>query len=90
MAQPGNVWMKLASLVVASVNPGTLSYIVALVVIIGFSLSTILSPFKPGSMVKTLNKTVENTYTDYDEHKDMLDESAAFEDKINRYTENTE
>ncbi|PBK68638.1 hypothetical protein ARMSODRAFT_1019262 [Armillaria solidipes] len=84
MAQPGIVWMKLASLVVASVNPGTLSYIVALVVVVGFSLSTILSPFKPGSTVKTLNKTVEKTYSYYDEHKDKLDESAGFDDKVKR------
>ncbi|KAK0237598.1 hypothetical protein EDD85DRAFT_548536 [Armillaria nabsnona] len=84
MAQPENVWMKLASLVMASVNPGTLSYIVALVVAVMLSLTTILSPFEPGSMVKTLNKTVEKTHIHYDEHKDKLDKSAAFEDKVNR------
>ncbi|SJK98928.1 uncharacterized protein ARMOST_02205 [Armillaria ostoyae] len=84
MPQPENIWMKLASLVMASVNPGTLSYIVALVVVLGFSTSTILAPFKPGSMVKSLNKTVEKTYSHYDEHKDMLDESAGFDDKVNR------
>ncbi|PBK79437.1 hypothetical protein ARMGADRAFT_1040815 [Armillaria gallica] len=84
MPQPKNIWMKLASLVVASVNPGILSYIVAFVVVIGVSLSTILSPLKPGSMVKTLHKTVEKTYTDYDEHKDKLNELAGFDDKVNR------
>ncbi|SJK98919.1 uncharacterized protein ARMOST_02195 [Armillaria ostoyae] len=84
MPQPENNVMELASLFVASVNPGILSYAVALVVVVGFSLSTILSPFKPGAMVKTLNKTVEKTYIHYDEHKDKLDESAAFEDKVNR------
>ncbi|SJK98920.1 uncharacterized protein ARMOST_02196 [Armillaria ostoyae] len=84
MAQPENIWMKLASLVMASVNPGTLSHIVALVVAVVLSLSTILSPFEPGSMVKTLNKTVEKTYIHYDEHKDKLDESAGFENKVNR------
>ncbi|PBK68649.1 hypothetical protein ARMSODRAFT_184887 [Armillaria solidipes] len=38
MPQSKNIWMKLASLVVASVNPGTLSYIVAFVVVVVFSL----------------------------------------------------
>ncbi len=89
MPQPENIVMKLASLVMASVNPGTLTHIVALVVVVGFSLSTILSPFKPGSMVKTLNKTVEKTYIHYDEHKDMLDELAGFDDKVNRYVQTT-
>ncbi|KAK0474260.1 hypothetical protein IW261DRAFT_1499776 [Armillaria novae-zelandiae] len=84
MAQPENIWMKLAALVVASVNPGTLSHIVALVVIVGFSLSTFLSPFEPGSMVETLNGTVEKTYIHYYKHEDILNESAGFEDKINR------
>ncbi|KAK0237600.1 hypothetical protein EDD85DRAFT_1022843 [Armillaria nabsnona] len=84
MPQPENNVMELASLFMASVNPGILSYTVALVVIIGFSLSTILSPFMPGAMVETLNKTVEKTYIHYDEHKDKLDKSAAFEDKVNR------
>ncbi|KAK0494443.1 hypothetical protein EDD18DRAFT_342439 [Armillaria luteobubalina] len=84
MAQPENIWMKLAALVVASVNPGTLTHIVALVVIVGFSLSTILSSFEPGSMAETLNKTIEKTCIRYDEHEDMLDVSAGFEDKINR------
>ncbi|KAK0220539.1 hypothetical protein IW262DRAFT_1461809 [Armillaria fumosa] len=68
----------------ASVNHGILSHTVALVVVVGFSLSTILSPFKPGAMVETLNKTVEETYFHYDEHKDILYESAGFEGKINR------
>ncbi len=73
----------------ASVNPGTLTYIVALVVAVVLSLTTILSPFEPASMVKTLNKTVEKTYMQYDEHKDKLDHSAGFEDKVNRYAQNT-
>ncbi|KAK0193050.1 hypothetical protein F5146DRAFT_1000147 [Armillaria mellea] len=68
----------------ASVNPGILSYTIALVIVIGMSLTTILSPFKPALMVKTLNKTVEKTYIHYDEHKDMLDELAGFKDKVNR------
>ncbi|KAK0435640.1 hypothetical protein EV421DRAFT_1740100 [Armillaria borealis] len=84
MPQAENIWMKLASLVVASVNPGTLSYIVAFAVVVVVSLSTILLPFEPGSMVKTLNKTVEKTYIHYGEHKDKLDHSAGFEDKVNR------
>ncbi|KAK0489674.1 hypothetical protein EDD18DRAFT_1334909 [Armillaria luteobubalina] len=84
MAQPEHIWMKLAALVVASVNPGTLTHIVAFVVIVGFSLSTILPPFEPGSIVETLNETVEETYIRYDKHEDILDESAGFEEKINR------
>ncbi len=65
------------------------SIAVTLVVVIGVSLSTILSPFKPASMVKTLNKTVEKTYIHYDEHKDILDESTTFEVKVNKYAQNT-
>ncbi|KAK0474253.1 hypothetical protein IW261DRAFT_1423125 [Armillaria novae-zelandiae] len=76
--------IELASLFVASINHGILSHTVAIVVVVGFSLSTILSRFKPGAMVKTLSKTVEETHFQYDEHKDILDESAGFEDKINR------
>ncbi|KAK0489666.1 hypothetical protein EDD18DRAFT_574587 [Armillaria luteobubalina] len=84
MAQAENIWMKLAALVVASVNPGTLTHIVALVVIFGFSLSTIVSHFEPGSMVETLSKNVEETHVHYDEHKDILAESTGLEDRINR------
>ncbi len=89
MARPGNVCIILAFLVVASINPGTLSYIVALVVVVGFLLSTILSPFKPSSVVKTLNETVERTYIDYNEHKDKLEEKAGFGDKVDRCAQNT-
>ncbi|KAK0494450.1 hypothetical protein EDD18DRAFT_1106982 [Armillaria luteobubalina] len=84
MAQPENIWMKLAALVVASVNPGTLTHTVAAIVIVGFSLSTILPLFGPDSMIETLNKTVEKTYTRYDERKGVLNEAAGFEGKINR------
>ncbi|KAK0494404.1 hypothetical protein EDD18DRAFT_1106941 [Armillaria luteobubalina] len=84
MAQPKNIWMESASLVVASLGPRTLTHIVALVVIIILLLSTILSPFKPGLTVKILNKTVEEVYIHYDEHKYILDESADFGDKVNR------
>ncbi len=89
MPQPENNVMELASLFMAAVNPGILSYTVALVVVVGFSLSTILSPFRPGSMVKTLNKTVEKTYIHYDEHKDMLDGSAGFDGKVKRCARTT-
>ena len=83
--------MELASLFIASVNPGIMSYTVALVVVIGVSLSTILSPFKPGSMVKTLKETVEKTSIHYNEHKDELGESvtSGFDGKIKRYGQNT-
>ncbi|KAK0482328.1 hypothetical protein IW261DRAFT_1417913 [Armillaria novae-zelandiae] len=78
--------MELASLFNASVNPGVMSYTVAIVVI-GFS---ILSSFKPNATVKTLNKTVKKAYIRYQKHKDILDksaifeESATFEDKVKR------
>ncbi|KAK0474259.1 hypothetical protein IW261DRAFT_1423130 [Armillaria novae-zelandiae] len=78
------ILQKLASLFVASINHGILSHTVAIVVVVGFTLSTILSRFKPGAMVKTLSKTVEETHFHYVGHKDILDESACFEDKINR------
>ncbi|KAK0494448.1 hypothetical protein EDD18DRAFT_1106978 [Armillaria luteobubalina] len=84
MAQLQNDMIELASLFMGSVNHGILSHTVAIVVVIGFSLSAIVSRFKPGAMVKTLSKTVEETYIRYNEHKDMLNESAGFEDKINR------
>ncbi|KAK0489707.1 hypothetical protein EDD18DRAFT_1359297 [Armillaria luteobubalina] len=84
MAQPKNIWMELASLIVASLSPRTLNHIVALVVIIILPLSTILPPFEPGSMVETLNKTVEEVYIHYDEHNYILDGSAGFGDKVNR------
>ncbi len=89
MAQPENIWMRLASLVVTSVNPGTPSHTVALIFVIVFSLATILPPLKPSSVVKALNKTVNKTYIHYDEHKDMLDESARFDVKVKRYARST-
>ncbi|KAK0489665.1 hypothetical protein EDD18DRAFT_1334898, partial [Armillaria luteobubalina] len=49
-----------------------------------FLAVTILSHFKPGIIVKTLDKTIEETYLQYDKHKDILDESAGLEDRINR------
>ncbi|KAK0213642.1 hypothetical protein IW262DRAFT_1301114 [Armillaria fumosa] len=83
MPQTVNNMMELASLFNASVNPGIWSYTVALVVI-GFWLDSILLPFKPDAMVKTLNKTVEKAYIRYEKHKDVLDNSTTFEDKVNR------
>ncbi|KAK0494435.1 hypothetical protein EDD18DRAFT_1106966 [Armillaria luteobubalina] len=56
----------------------------SVVAVVGFLLSGILSRFKPGAMVKTLSKTVEETYIHYNGHKDVLNEAAGFEDKINR------
>ncbi|KAK0489668.1 hypothetical protein EDD18DRAFT_1359257 [Armillaria luteobubalina] len=84
MAQFQNNMIELAALFIASVNHGILSHTIAVVVVAGFSLSGILSRFKPGAMVKTLSKTVEETHAHYDEHKDILDELAGFEDTINR------
>ncbi|KAK0489675.1 hypothetical protein EDD18DRAFT_1110030 [Armillaria luteobubalina] len=85
MAQLQNNMIELASLFMGSVNHGILSHIVAVVVVVGFLLSGILSRFKPGAMVKTLSKTVEETYIHYNGHKDVLNEAAGFEDKINRF-----
>ncbi len=84
-------WINLASVVAASVNPGTLPHIVANGVVITLSASTILSPLKPGSMVKTLKETVEKTSIHYNEHKDELGELATsgFDGKIKRYGQNT-
>ncbi|KAK0482315.1 hypothetical protein IW261DRAFT_1562014 [Armillaria novae-zelandiae] len=83
MPQVVNNVIELASLFNASVNPGIMSYIIAFVVI-GFWLDSILSPFKPDAMVKTLNKTVKRTYIHYQKYEDILDKLATFEDKVNR------
>ncbi|KAK0457961.1 uncharacterized protein EV420DRAFT_1643317 [Desarmillaria tabescens] len=47
MAQPENIWMTLAYLIMASANPGTVLYMVARTVIIVSLLSGTLPPLTP-------------------------------------------